>query len=234
MARTSTGAMSTIRHGGLDSSLVQQFSHSDFAMRIAPIVLTTASQYLVAVLALRLFPAATPWLGFITVLLLQGTLVIHMSLAMAPEVPLLLAGLLVLWFTRNVLEYERPRDWLSLGLALGLAGLSKYTAVTLAVSVLLALWSGGRLCQFAAASGMVRPGSGSVAGESGIDMERAARMGIVSLPIGLSIGQRRGGLGLVTGRCAEYAVGANGRLFIGVVFWRHSLGVMGCAARWRQ
>jgi 4-amino-4-deoxy-L-arabinose transferase-like glycosyltransferase len=114
-------------------------------MRIAPIVLTTASEYLVAVLALRLFPAATPWLGFITVLLLQGTLVIHMSLAMAPEVPLLLAGLLVLWFTRNVLEYERPRDWLGLGLALGLAGLSKYTAVTLAVSVLLALWSGGRL-----------------------------------------------------------------------------------------
>ncbi len=130
---------------GWIQALVQQFSHSDFAMRLAPIALATASQYLVAMLALRLFPADTRWLGLITVLLLQGTLIIHMSIAMAPEAPLLLAGLMVLWFTRNVLEHDRLRDWLGLGLALGLAGLSKYTAVTLALSVVLALWSGGRL-----------------------------------------------------------------------------------------
>lgn len=130
---------------GWIQALVQQWSRSDFAMRLAPIALTTASQYLIVLLALRLYPMVSPWLGFVTALLLQGTLIIHMSIAMAPEAPLLLAGLLVLWFTRNVLEGDRTRDWIGLGLALGLAGLSKYTAITLAISVLLALWSGGRL-----------------------------------------------------------------------------------------
>jgi 4-amino-4-deoxy-L-arabinose transferase-like glycosyltransferase len=130
---------------GWIQALVQQFSVSDFAMRLAPIIITTCSQYLVVLLALRLFPAASPWLGFITLLLLQGAVIIHLSVAMAPEIPLLLAGLLVLWFTCDVLQHDRLRDWLGLGLVLGLAGLSKYTAITLAVSVLLALWSGGRL-----------------------------------------------------------------------------------------
>lgn len=130
---------------GWIQALVQQFSRSDFAMRLAPIALATASQYLLVVIALRLLPERGPWLGFITALLLQGALIIHMSIAMAPEAPLLLAGLLVLWFTYRVLERDGMGDWLGLGLALGLAGLSKYTAITLAFSVLLALWWGGRL-----------------------------------------------------------------------------------------
>lgn len=126
-------------------ALVQQFSHSDFAMRLAPIALTTASQYLLVLLALRLFPLASPWLGFVTLLLLQGALLTHMSIAMAPESPLLLAGLLVLWFTDNIRRFDRSADWIGLGIALGLAALSKYTAITLALSVLLGLWQGGRL-----------------------------------------------------------------------------------------
>lgn len=130
---------------GWIQALVQQFAGSDFAMRIAPIALSTASQYLLVFITLRLFPTASPWLGFITALLLQGALIIHMSIAMAPESPLLLAGLLVLWFTHRVIEGDSLRDWLGLGLALGLAGLSKYTAITLAFSVMLALWDGGRL-----------------------------------------------------------------------------------------
>jgi 4-amino-4-deoxy-L-arabinose transferase-like glycosyltransferase len=130
---------------GWVQALVQQFSHSDFAMRLGPIAITTASQYLVALLALRLFPKASPWLGFVTVLILQGAIIMHASIAMAPEIPLLFAGLLVIWFTLQVLQRDGLVDWLGLGFALGLAGLSKYTAITLAFSVLIALWGGGRL-----------------------------------------------------------------------------------------
>lgn len=126
-------------------ALVQQFSRSDFAMRLAPIAITTASQYLVALLALRLFPMASPWLGFFSVLLLQGAVIMHLGFAMAPEIPLLLSGLLVLWFTQRIIEDDRFIDWIGLGIALGLAALSKYTAITLAFSVLLGLWGNGRL-----------------------------------------------------------------------------------------
>ena len=129
---------------GWIQALVQLFSSSDLAMRIAPIVMTTASEYLLAALALRLFPGESRWLGFASVLLLQGALIIHGSIAMAPEVPLLLAGLLVLWFTWNLLDDAWLGNWIGLGVALGLAGLAKYTAVTLALSVLLTLLLTGR------------------------------------------------------------------------------------------
>ena len=128
---------------GWIQALVQQFSRSDLAMRVAPVLIITASQYLVAALAMRLFPRSTPWLGFASVLLLQGAVIIHAGIAMAPEVPLLLTGLLVMWFTLGVIEQNRLRDWVGLGVALGLAGLSKYTAITLALSVPLALLSAG-------------------------------------------------------------------------------------------
>lgn len=127
---------------------MQHFSRSDLAQRLAPIAILTASQYLVAALALRLFPRATPWLGFFAVLLLQGASILHLGFTMAPEVPLLLAGLLAFWFTLAVIEHNRTRDWLGLGVALGLAGLAKYTAVTLAFSVVLAVVAYGSWRQF--------------------------------------------------------------------------------------
>jgi 4-amino-4-deoxy-L-arabinose transferase-like glycosyltransferase len=124
---------------GWIQALVQLYSHTDFAMRIAPIVLTTASQYLLVSLVLRLFPGESPWLGFVTVLLLQGAMIMHGSIAMAPEVPLLLFGVMVAWFTQRVLATPSKANWLGVGIALGLCGLSKYTAVTLAISLVLVL-----------------------------------------------------------------------------------------------
>ncbi len=143
---------------GWIQGLVQLFTGTDFSMRLAPIALLTASQYLVALLALRLFPAATPWLGFFSVLLLQGAVIVHLGFAMAPEIPLLLSGLLVLWFTQRIIEADRPGDWIGLGLALGLAALSKYTAVTLVLSVLLALASNARMASLFKPRGWVAVG----------------------------------------------------------------------------
>jgi len=124
---------------GWIQGLVQRLSSSDLALRLAPIAIMTASQYLIAALALRLFPRATPWLGVVVVLLLQGAGILHLGFAMAPEVPLLLAGLFTFWYTLAVIEHNRTRDWLGLGVALGLAGLAKYTAITLAFSVVIAV-----------------------------------------------------------------------------------------------
>jgi len=59
------------------------------------------------------------------------------GLALLPETPLLLFALLGVLALLNALERERLVDWMLFGLCLGLAGLSKYTAVTLVFSAVL-------------------------------------------------------------------------------------------------
>ncbi|WP_194842603.1 glycosyltransferase family 39 protein [Endozoicomonas sp. OPT23] len=115
------------------------FSKTDFALRIAPLLLVTASQYLIARIACRLFIDKTGWLGIVSVLLLQGTAIFRLTFTMSPELPFLLTGLLVFYSYLQILEHDRLKDWLLLGTCLGVAGLSKYTAVTLIPSVLLVL-----------------------------------------------------------------------------------------------
>ncbi len=119
--------------------LMLNFAASEFALRLIPIILSATAQYLLATLALRLYPDESPWLGFISVLLLQGAAISHLALGMVPEVPLVTLSVATVWLTQRVLEHNHWRAWLALGIILGLAGLSKYTAVTLVPSVALAL-----------------------------------------------------------------------------------------------
>lgn len=125
-------------------ALMVQLTGADFGLRLVPIALSVATQYLLARLTARLYPAGSPWLPVISVLILQGTLVFHASLAMSPDVPLLTLGLLVVLSMLQLQLRDRWRDWLLLGVWIGLAGLAKYTAVTLALSALIALliWRG--------------------------------------------------------------------------------------------
>ena len=60
-------------------------------------------------------------------------------LMLAP--PLIFAGLLNIWILKRIQENdgEKITDWLLLGLILGIAGLSKYTGVTLAFSTFVVL-----------------------------------------------------------------------------------------------
>ncbi len=119
--------------------LTIQFSSSNFALRVIPILLTVAALYVLAALVRRLYPGETPWLGFIVVMLVQGMPVRYLSLGMAPEVPLMLLGVLAILLTHRVLSDDRWVDWAALGLTLGLAGLAKYTAASLALSLVLGL-----------------------------------------------------------------------------------------------
>jgi len=125
-------------------ALVLPLSQSEFALRLWPALLMVLSSGMLFRLTRALYPEASPWSAFAAVLFLQSAVIVQLlGFALVPEDPLLffaLAAVASLW---SAMQQQRWRDWLLLGLFLGLAGLSKYTAVTLAFSVVLyLLWQG--------------------------------------------------------------------------------------------
>ena len=126
-------------------ALVLPFSQSEFALRLIPVFLSAAAGLVLYELSRELFPNESPWTGFVAVALLQGGIIIQLlALAMVPDGPLLLFGLLAVRRLRRALARNGLREWLWSGLFLGLAGLSKYTAITLAAGAMLALFASGR------------------------------------------------------------------------------------------
>ncbi|MGE0625614.1 MAG: glycosyltransferase family 39 protein [Pseudomonadales bacterium] len=140
-------ALSYLDHPPLAAWLqapVVALADTDFALRLVPIGLSVLAMVLLARLARQTYPDGSAWLPVIAVLILQGTLVFHGSLTLSPDSPLLPLALgTVLVAQRCFGDAHRPglsphwQDWLLLGGLIGLAGLAKYTAVTLALSVLL-------------------------------------------------------------------------------------------------
>lgn len=122
--------------------LALRLSDHEFALRLMPMVLLAASSMVLHRLARTLYPDESPWLGTIAVALVHsGLLFSFMGVTMIPENPLLLFGLLAAGLLHRVVNEGKLHHWLGLGVVLGLAGLSKYTAITLAVSaVLFLLW----------------------------------------------------------------------------------------------
>jgi 4-amino-4-deoxy-L-arabinose transferase-like glycosyltransferase len=126
-------------------ALVLLFSDSEFALRLWPLLLTVLATWLLYRLTAELFPKAPNWTPFVAVVLLHSALMFQLlGIAMVPEVPLLVAGLAATLFLWRAVQQNRWRDWLLLGVMMGLAGLSKYTAVTLAFgAALFLLWHVG-------------------------------------------------------------------------------------------
>lgn len=121
-------------------ALVLPFSQSEFALRLWPIALSLATALALFRFARQLFPNDNPWLAFWSVALYQSGLLFQaLGLALLPETPLLLFTLLGLLALLCALERGRLVDWLLFGLCVGLAGLSKYTAITLVLSAALFL-----------------------------------------------------------------------------------------------
>ena len=120
-------------------ALILQFGESDRALRVSAILLFAASSLVLFRLCDVLFPQDSPWLGFISVALMHSAAMLQLiGLALIPEAPLLLFALLSVLALHAVLNKGDLRSWLWLGICLGLAALSKYTAVTLVPTVLLA------------------------------------------------------------------------------------------------
>ncbi len=124
-------------------SFVLQFSDTNLALRVMPILLFSIASLVLYKVSVTLFPNETLWLGFVSVALMQSAVMLQLiGLAMLPDGPLLLLGLLVLLVLHRILSVGGLRYWLWLGLLLGLAGLAKYTAVSMIITVLLALHFG--------------------------------------------------------------------------------------------
>jgi len=123
---------------GWMQALVLRFSDSEFALRLWPILLSALTALVLFLYTRRLFPQDSPWLSFFTVAFYQSGLLFQLlGLALVPETPLLLFTLLALLTLLRALDHDHWRDWLTFGLCLGLAGLSKYTAVTLTLTTAL-------------------------------------------------------------------------------------------------
>lgn len=121
---------------GWVQAVMLQWGDSDRVLRLAAIVLFAASSLVLFRLCNVFFAQDSKWLGFFSVAVLHSAAMLQLlGLALLPEVPLLLFSLLTLLALHAALTSDSLRPWLWLGLFLGLAGLSKYTAITLAFSV---------------------------------------------------------------------------------------------------
>jgi len=119
-------------------ALVLRVSSSEFALRLWPIALSSVTALTLFIFARHLFPDASPWQAFGSVALYHAAVLFQLlGLALVPETPLMLFALLAMLFLLRALDTGRISDWLLLGIALGLAGLAKYTAVTLVLTIVL-------------------------------------------------------------------------------------------------
>ncbi|MDG6773949.1 glycosyltransferase family 39 protein [Thiomicrorhabdus sp. ZW0627] len=123
---------------------------TDWGARIVPISLYIILNYLLYQITVRLFAqneqacsdSKTIWTGFASLLLLNATLMFPlMGMGQLPDNPLMVVVLAMVWLVWEMLKTEIPstKQWLLLGCLVGLAALSKYTSITIVVSLLLVM-----------------------------------------------------------------------------------------------
>lgn len=128
--------------------IMLHIGNSEFVLRILPIFMLALSALTLYGLTSGLYPKRTAWTGFIAVVILQSALMFHLiGMGMLPDGPLLLFGLVAMLLLVRIARGSGGPLWLALGVLLGLAALSKYTAITLVISVALTLIVFGRLEQ---------------------------------------------------------------------------------------
>lgn len=123
------------------NALILPFSDSDFALRLWPVFLAALTSFLLYGFTRELFADESPWLGTIAVLLYQASIISQLlGLAMLPDTPLIPVAIAAVWLLYKVLNGEQSHLWIYIGILFGLAGLSKYTAVTLVITAILAIF----------------------------------------------------------------------------------------------
>lgn len=119
-----------------------------WAMRLAPELLWLATALLVYRLAERLNASVRPTVlsgqaGFWAVMVLALAPLLHvLGIGLLPDTLLMFFSVALMGLTWDLMDAgvaRRPLPWLALGVLLGLAGLSKYTAILAAVAVGLCL-----------------------------------------------------------------------------------------------
>lgn len=104
--------------------------HSDFFVRLSPIIVGTVNIYLIFILGKKLRNITT---GNIAALLSAGSLYISIisGLFILPDTPQSLFWLLSIYFFFKILETDQKKYLIFFGIAVGLALLSKYHAIYL-------------------------------------------------------------------------------------------------------
>lgn len=122
------------------NALVLVFSDSEFALRLLPVLLSALSAYLIFRLSNKLFPTLPPQVAFYSVALFQVPVILQvLGLVLLPDTPLIPVVLAVALVLFQVCQNNAKWSWLFLGVLFGIAGLSKYTAVTIVPSVIFVL-----------------------------------------------------------------------------------------------
>ena len=137
----------------------------DWSARIVPIALYALLNFLLYQITMQLFsspqshqawsnsqPPVTSvsettvpligahWMGFGSLVILNTSLILSlMGMAMLPDNPLMVAVLALVLVVIKLLQTNALKYWIALGFLVGLAALSKYTAVTLVLSLLLVM-----------------------------------------------------------------------------------------------
>lgn len=126
------------------NSLMLMVSETDAALRIIPATFFALSNLILYRIATRLY-GDFKWVGFWTVAIVNSAFMFQLlSISMLPDTPLTLASLLAFWALLNLRESPLNskaslNSWIQLGFWLGVAGLSKYTAITLVASLLIVM-----------------------------------------------------------------------------------------------
>jgi 4-amino-4-deoxy-L-arabinose transferase-like glycosyltransferase len=125
--------------GWLNATILP-FSDSDFALRIWPVLLAALTSFLLYGFSRELFGEESDWVGFTAVALYQASIISQLfALAMLPDTPLIPIALAAVWLLYRALKNNQPHLWIYVGLLFGLAGLAKYTAVTLVFTAIISL-----------------------------------------------------------------------------------------------
>ena len=109
---------------------------NEFTLRLPSAAIYVACSALLYHISATRLPGGTPKKGLLTVVVFSVCpIVLLLGFGLVPEFPLLLWSLLIALVAERLNPRSPLRDWLALGLLLGLAGLSKYTAVLLVLSL---------------------------------------------------------------------------------------------------
>lgn len=120
--------------------LVAPLGYDDFTVRLVPILLFALINLQLFRLTNAFYPSGHGRQGLVAVLLFCGAPILQlMGWGMVPDLPLILLALLIIPKVLDVSRTGRLVDWLWLGVLLGLAGLSKYTAVFLPLGLVIFL-----------------------------------------------------------------------------------------------